>query len=142
MSSKDAPDAWPVDDTDWSDAWQAVSRLDAVHRSVVRGLDAGPAPNEARALGRRENGGDAVAASTESAASIDPNQLARAVAEIEKASAALRRSEPALEPWRPGVGTHSKTRNYLSVWIVIGSIWLLAMLLLSAASGAILFLLG
>src|SRR5579885_935367 len=75
-------------------------------------------------------------------APIDPGQLARAIAEIEKASAALRRSEPTLELWRPGWATLGKKRGYISVWILIGGIWISDILVLSATVGAILYLFG
>jgi hypothetical protein len=73
---------------------------------------------------------------------IDHDQLARAVAEIEKASAMLRRSEPALEVGLPSSPIRSEGRNYWSVWILIGTIWISATFVVASATGAILYLLG
>jgi hypothetical protein len=77
-----------------------------------------------------------------SAVADEQDQLARAMAEIEKASAALRRSEPALELGLPDAGPLVHTRKYRSVWILIGAIWLSATLVVASATGAILYLFG
>ena len=96
---------------------------------------------ETFAVGRMRNGGYAVARSIAPPAPVDSDALARAIAEIEIASAALRQSEPALEPWRPNSETHGEQR-YLPVWILIGAVWIAALLGLSGATGAILYLAG
>src|ERR1700752_3765581 len=49
-------------------------------------------------------------------------QLAREVAEIEAAIAALRRAEPALESWTQAPVT--ATRKPRPVWVLIGVLWL------------------
>jgi hypothetical protein len=50
------------------------------------------------------------------------DQLAREVADIEAATAALRRAEPALESWtKAPVNTGGKPRP---VWLLIGVLWL------------------
>ena len=75
---------------------------------------------------------------------LDSDEYARAIAEIERASAALRRAEPALEAWRPeptGAGEPRKSRS-LSVWILVGGIWLSTVAAFASAIGAILYLLG
>ena len=87
------------------------------------------------------NGGSAVARSIAPSVPVDSDALARAVAEIEIASAALRQSEPTLEPWQPNSEKHSEQR-YLPVWILIGAVWIAALLTLSGATGAILYLAG
>lgn len=142
MPNKDPPGSQPVDESDWSNAWQAAPRLATARHLIVRDLAARRASIEAPAVDRRQSGKYTIAASVEPIAPVDPSQLGRAVAEIEKASAALRHLEPALELWQPGSETHGETRSYLSVWILIGGIWISTILVLSAATGAILYVLG
>jgi hypothetical protein len=108
---------------------------------VLRDTGAGRASIETFAAGRMRNGGNVVARSIAPPAPVDSEALARAVAEIEIASAALRQSEPALEPWQPSLETHGEQR-YLPVWILIGAVWIAALLGLSGATGAILYLAG
>jgi hypothetical protein len=109
--------------SDWSKALERLSRLTA-----------------GRETARREIGG---ATSQESAVRIDTDQLARAIAQIRQASAAVRRSEAALESlWRPIQTVPRKTRPRRSVWILIGAIWIGASLLVAAATSAIFYLLG
>ena len=50
--------------------------------------------------------------------------------------------EPALEVWSPDLVKRSEKRKYLSVWILIGGIWISATLVVAGATGAILYLLG
>jgi hypothetical protein len=74
------------------------------------------------------------------AAPIDPDQLARAVAEIEKASAALREAEPGLEVGLPDAPSHR--RKYWSIWLLVGAVWISATLVVAGATGAILYVFG
>jgi hypothetical protein len=140
MQDKDALDPRPADGRDWTNVWEAVSRLAAARHSAAHD----PGPDRLRistaeaTVDRPPTGSEAV----RPIAPVDPGQLARAVAEIEKASAALRRSEPALEIWRPGSAPRRETRKYLSVWLLIGGIWISATLVVAGATGAILYLLG
>ena len=87
------------------------------------------------------NGGNAVARTIAPPAPVDSDALERAVAEIEMASAALRQSEPALEPWQPDFATQGE-RRYLPVWLLISAVWIAALLGLTGATGAILYLAG
>jgi hypothetical protein len=73
---------------------------------------------------------------------LDDDQLAHAVAEIEQASAILRRSEPSLEAGIPSSPARSEARSYWSVWILIGALWLSATVVVASAAGAIFYLLG
>jgi len=112
-----------------------------MHRLVVHDFAAGRTSVEAvvAQLQRRRNG---VAIPVEPiASSADSDQFERAVAEIEQAAAALRRSEPALEPWRPDSATHGETRTNLSVWVLVGGIWISAILMLCIVASAIRYLL-
>jgi hypothetical protein len=68
------------------------------------------------------------------------DQLAREVADIEAATAALRRAEPALESWsKEPVNAGSKPRP---VWLLIGVLWLSTALVTAGAVVAIATLAG
>jgi hypothetical protein len=68
-------------------------------------------------------------------------QLARDFAEIERATAALRRAEPALESWTaPPPG--ARLRQPRPVWLLIGVLWLSTALVAAGAVAAIVRLLG
>ena len=86
-----------------------------------------------------KNRGNAIAPSIASLAPIDSDALARAIADIEIASEALRRSDPTLEPWRANSETHGNQRH-LPVWILIGTVWAAALLSLSVAISGIVYL--
>jgi hypothetical protein len=116
-------------------------RLDGARDTVLHDVGAGPASIETFAVGRMRNGANAVARSIAAPAPVDSDALARAIADIEIASAALRRSEPTLEPWPPTSETRGEQR-YLPVWILIGAVWIAALLGLSGVTGAILYLAG
>ncbi len=118
---------------------QAVSRRDRAPTAVRHDIQAGPALIELSLVGPMTNGGDAVASSIASLASVDSDALARAIADIEIASAALRESDPTLKPWQPNSETHGKQR-YLPVWILIGAVWVAALLSLSIAISGIVYL--
>ena len=83
------------------------------------------------------NGSDSAAISF---APIAPGQLARDIAEIEQAAAALRRAEPALKPRAPDPQTSSEPRPPRSIWLLVGVIWLTAAAVVSCAIGAIVLL--
>jgi hypothetical protein len=104
-------------------------------------IGAGPALIKTLAVGRVRNAADAVAPTIVSRAPADSDEVARAVAEIEIASAALRQSEPSLELWQPATQAQGEER-YLPVWVLIGAVWIAALLTLSGATGAILYLAG
>jgi hypothetical protein len=140
MQNNDALGSRPSDRADWSNAFEAVSRLAAAREATLQDIaedDQGSSP-----AGGLPGSSNSSALSASPNARIDPDQLACAVAEIEQASAALRRSEPALEVWAPDPATHAVKRKYWSVWILIGGIWISATLVVAGATGAILFLLG
>jgi hypothetical protein len=124
-----------------SDTRQSASRLGGARDTVLRDIARGPASIETFAVGGMLNGGHAVAPSLAGRAAVDSDALARAIAEIEIASAALRQSEPTLEPWRPNSETHDEKR-YLPIWTLIGAVWIAALLGLAGATGAILYLAG
>ncbi len=75
-----------------------------------------------------------------SLAQIDHDQLARDIAEIERATAALRKGEPALESWTsPPAATMAKPRP---LWLLIGVLWLSTALVAAGAVVAIATLVG
>jgi hypothetical protein len=118
------------------DAGHTVSRR--ARRAVPHDVRTALALIETPAVGRAR---DSVEPSAPSRAPVDSDELARAIADIEIASAALRQSEPTLEPWRPETQTRG-TERYLPVWVLIGAVWITAFLALSGATGAILYLAG
>lgn len=124
-----------------SNARQTVSRHVGARDPVLHDIGVGAASIETFTVGRRRSEGNAVARSIILPAPDDSDALARAIAEIEIASAALRQSEPTLEPWQPNAETHGE-RRYLPVWLLIGAVWIAALLGLSGATGAILYLAG
>jgi hypothetical protein len=142
MSSKDTIGSKSADRMDWSSAWEAVSRL-AATRESLRAVDQ---PYHALLIEESANGQRAGQISDAASAKLktpgDDEQLAGAVADIEKASAMLRRSEPALELGFPSAPARTEGRNYWPVWILIGAIWISATLVVASAGGAILYLLG
>jgi len=131
MLNRNAQGLRLVDKAPSRDARQVASRLGGARGAVQYDI----------AVGRIRNGSSAAARSIARPAPVDSDALARAVAEIEIASAALRRSEPALEPWQPNFATQGEQR-YLPVWLLIGAVWIAALLGLTGATGAILYLAG
>ena len=126
--------------SDWNHAMQVMSRLAEARDNAVHAV--GQRGHEELIL-QSENGRRVGAPSvSNSAILIDPDQLARDIAEIEQASAALRKSEPRLEVRRPQPATTGKPRKLRSVWLLIGGIWISTVGVLGSAIGAILYLFG
>lgn len=77
------------------------------------------------------------------------DQFARDIAEIERATAALRRAEPSLETWSEA-GSEARTddaaaltiRKSRPVWLLIGLLWLSTALVTVGAVAAIARLVG
>jgi hypothetical protein len=98
-------------------------------------------------LGAHANGAlradfDDVAAAAPTQAQGVRDQLAREVAEIEAAIAALRQAEPALESWTHPPATATATRKPRPVWVLIGVLWLSTALVTAGAVVAIATLAG
>jgi hypothetical protein len=140
MSGNDTvkPDS-AVDGADWSRAWQAVAKLATAWESLqeIPRAHSFLQPEHAD-----DAGSDAAIASAEPGLSVEHDQLATALAEIEQASAALRRSEPLLEHGLPAPASRNHQRTYRSVWILIAAIWISATVVVATATGAILYILG
>lgn len=141
MRSKDAIGSPPTDRSDWNNAWEIVSRLAAAREATLQEIGQEIEPDRREPL-PSEAGHPAPKAAAPATAiePVDQDQLAHAVAEIEKASAALRQTEPGLEAGLPDAPT--RKRKYWSVWILIGGVWLSATLVVAGATGAILYLFG
>jgi hypothetical protein len=145
MSKTDA--VGPKDASDWNEAWSAVSQLAAARGTTLRelgqvdGSAAGPISTIDPTDGAAGSGFAPAADLTPSFAPMAPDQLARDIAEIERAAAALRRAEPALEPRLPGSQSGSEPRVANSIWLLVCVIWLTAAAVVSCAIGAIMLLL-
>ena len=73
-------------------------------------------------------------------AQFERDQLARDIADIENATAALRRAEPALETWtKPQTPAAIKARP---LWLLIGLLWLSTAIVTVGAAYAIAALYG
>jgi hypothetical protein len=83
---------------------------------------------------------DEIAEDTAALARSVRDQLAREVAEIEIATAALREAEPALESWTTAPAAMS--RKPRPVWLIIGVLWLSTALVTAGAVVAIATLAG
>ena len=118
---------------------QTASRRDRTSVAVRHDIEASPARTEFLPGGLMKNRGNAIAHSIASLAPIGSDVLARAIADIEIASEALRKSDPTLEPWRPNSETQGD-RGHLPVWILIGTVWAAALLSLFVAISGIVYL--
>jgi hypothetical protein len=139
MQNNDAVGSKTPERSDWSEAFEAVSRLAAARELALQEIGRDQ-PNAPRLEAASEQ--PVAALPEQQAISLDPDQLARAVAEIEKASAMLREADPALEIWSPNAAAPSDKRKYWSIWLMIGGIWISATLVVAGAAGAILYLLS
>lgn len=82
-----------------------------------------------------------IAADAGARAEIERDELARDFAEIENATAALRKGEPALESWTtPPAATLAKPPRPL--WLLIAALWLSTALVAAGALVAIVMFVG
>ncbi len=97
---------------------------------AVQPVDAGLVPLEPA------QGGNGNVATDEVTDPAVHDQLARDLAEIEAATAALRKAEPDLESWTriEETAVASKPR---SVWLLVGALWLSTVLVVAVAVVAI-----
>jgi len=68
---------------------------------------------------------------------LEPNQLERDIAEIERAVEALRKGEPDLELWTNSTIPAPEPRKFRSAWFFVGTIWIATVLVTGAATLAI-----
>jgi hypothetical protein len=121
----------PPTTPDWDQALQLVHRLASARRDIiVDGAVARPAEWESR------SGGSAGIAD-EADGAVDHEEFARAVAEIEQASAALRQAEPGLETWIKQPTEKTPSRKPQFVWALIVTLWLATALVIAGAVTAI-----
>jgi hypothetical protein len=150
MSNNNNPGPTSRDTAEWDNAWDAVRRLAAARRVAMH--DSRKSDQTGR-IGAMAAGivlapGASAQDPLPSPAVTDSGQYARAVAEIEQASAALRRAEPALEAWPPEparvpeTSGHTESRHPRSVWILVGGIWISTVMAVASAIGVTLYLLG
>jgi hypothetical protein len=131
------------DSSDWNHAWSVVSQLAAARGTSLRELDdddrgaAIPGPP----IDPRTGSGFAAGLAAPFPP-IAPDQLAREIAEIERAAAALRRAEPTLERHTPGTPASVEAPASRSVWPLVCVIWLTAVMVVSCAIGTIVLLVG
>jgi hypothetical protein len=146
MSKIEARGSNASDSSDWNRAWEAVSRLAAARGTtlpkVERAQPAAAEPKAAPATAPAPAPALPPPAADLPLAPVARDQLARDIAEIEQAAAALRRSEPSLEPRFPDSPPRTELRKVRSIWILVALIWLSAASVVSCAIGAIFLLFG
>jgi hypothetical protein len=139
----DRPTSRPASSPEWDNAWDLVRRLGAARYRLSN--DA--ARDEAIAAAGRvspasTNGATTLAAPTSSETALDPDELARAIADIERASAALRRAEPALESGVERPAPHAQLSGPRPVWVLIGVLWISTVLVTAGVIFSIASLVG
>jgi hypothetical protein len=118
---------------EWDHAWQLVCRLASAHRDILADVAIEKTAESTRppiAIPR-------LAEPISDAAIVDREEFARAVAEIEQASAALRLAEPALETGAKPRTKKATSRRPRSVWLFIATLWLSTALVIAGAVTAI-----
>ena len=118
---------------EWDHAWQLVCRLASVRGEILADV---AADKPAESI-RPPVAIPASIAPINRAAAVDPEEFARAVAEIEQASAALRQAEPGLEAGAKKKKKKTRARPPRSVWLFIATLWLATALVIAGAVTAI-----
>jgi hypothetical protein len=142
MSKNEPLGSKATDSLEWNQAWSVVSQLAAARGTALRELSQGDQAVPGATLDPRAGNARSGSVAAAPFAPIAPDQLARDMAEIEQAAAALRRAEPGLEPSVPGTPAGVEPRTSRSVWPLVCVIWLTAVLVVSCTIGAIVLLLG
>jgi hypothetical protein len=139
MSKSEAIGPKAADSSDWNHAWSVVSQLAAARGATLREL--GPDERNGAALEppiEAKTRADSAVVEAAPRAPVAAGQLARDMAEIERAAAALRRAEPTLERRGPSPSPVSlEAPAARSVWPLLGVIWLMAAAVVSCAIGAV-----
>jgi hypothetical protein len=118
---------------EWDHAWQLVCRLASTRGEILADV-ATDKPAEST---RPPVAVPGLTAPINNAAGVDPEEFARAVAEIEQASAALRQAEPGLETGAKPRTAKARSRRPRSVWLFIATLWLSTALVIAGAVTAI-----
>jgi hypothetical protein len=147
MTNTEARGSKTTDSSDWNHAWSVVSQLAEARGTALRELgqdDRAAAPSAGIDASLRDAtlAPNAAAPPTPPFAPVVSDQLARDIAEIEQAAAALRRAEPTLEPRAPEMPPGIEPRVSHSVWPLVCVIWLTAAMVVSCAIGAVVLLVG
>ena len=121
--SKNDVDIAAAGTAEWDEAWQLVCRLASTRREII--ADSGNAATWASEPAKPSS----ISGSILNREGLDREELARAIAEIEQASTALRQLEPTLESWRPEETTKIQPRNPQSTWLAIAALWMLVALI-------------
>ncbi len=131
---------------DWLDARDVVSRIGAAPVVDVQQLHW--SPQASTAVGASNalvtvnvlTVADTVDGSP--VVSVNSHDLSRSYAEIEQASATLRRLEPQLEIWLPDAVPPRDVRPPYSIWALIGGIWISTVSVVAGGIGALMYLFG
>jgi hypothetical protein len=123
------PDA--NDGSEWNRAWDVVTRLAAAREALA----VADQPTRDAAHMTCPDDTHADTASAVPPAPVTPDQLARDIAEIERAAAALRDQEPSLEIHRAAAPIEESTPR--SVWTLVAGIWIFAAVVVCGLIGAI-----
>jgi hypothetical protein len=118
---------------EWDHAWQLVCRLASTRRDIL----ADGAIEKTVESTRPPVAIPRLAEPISDVAAIDREEFARAVAEIEQASAALRLAEPALETGANPRAEKARSWRPRSVWLFIVTLWLSTALVIAGAVTAI-----
>jgi hypothetical protein len=132
------------DISDWNHAWKVVSRLAAARGTTLRQISEHDRSVSIPSSVLDPNPGPGSVAVAPSFAPVAPDQLARDMADIERAAAALRQAEP-LEPGAPETESAGEPRAPHSIWpliCIVCIVWLTAVLVVSCAIWAIVLLFG
>ena len=120
----------PLTTPDWDQALQLVHRLASARRDII--ADGAIAAAEWSSM---SGGTPGIADQADGV--VDREEFARAVAEIEQASAALRQAEPGLETWVKQQTEKTTSRKPQFVWALIVTLWLSTALMIAGAVTAI-----
>ena len=121
----------PLATPDWDQALRLVHRLASARRDIIAGGAV------ARPTEWNEMSGDSARIVDQADGAVDREEFARAVAEIEQASAALRQAEPGLETWIKQRTEKTTSRKPQFVWALIVTLWLSTALVIAGAVTAI-----
>ncbi len=121
----------PLATPDWDQALRLVHRLASARRDIIAD-GAVTRPREWNEMSGRSAG-----IVDQADGAIDREEFARAVAEIEQASAALRQAEPGLETWVKQPTEKTPSRKPQFVWALIVTLWLSTALVIAGAVTAI-----
>jgi hypothetical protein len=138
MSNIEVIGSKAADSSDWNHAWSVVAQLAAARGATLGEL--GPDDRSAAlpsATTEAKTRTDSAADLAAPFGAVAPDQLARDMAEIERAAAALRRAEPNLERRFPHSPAGFEAPVARSVWPLLCVVWLTAVAVVSGAIGAI-----